>query len=75
MCTALKIATIFRMAVKKKRGRPPIDNPATEKLSNVRVTPEQLEVFKAAAATHDEPLAAWVKRNLLSIAKKDLKSS
>jgi len=61
------------MSTKKKRGRPPTDNPATEKLSNVRVTPDQLTTYNEAAATHGESMAAWVKRNLDRIAKRDLK--
>jgi len=60
------------MNTKKKRGRPPTDNPATEKLSNVRVTPEQLVTYSEAADTHGETMAAWVKRNLDRIAKWDL---
>jgi len=63
------------MSLKKKRGRPPTDNPATEKLSNVRVTLEQLNKYSAAASKRDEPMAAWVKRNLDKAAELDLASN
>lgn len=61
------------MDKKKRRGRPSTPNPATEKLSNVRVTPEQVENYSNAAETHGESMAAWVKRNLDRAAARDLK--
>ncbi|MGQ7844875.1 hypothetical protein ACUNV4_10380 [Granulosicoccus sp. 3-233] len=57
---------------KKKRGRPPTANPATEKLPNVRVTPDQLQSYVAASKVRGESLSAWVKRNLDRVAKRDL---
>ena len=58
---------------KKKRGRPPVDNPATETLPTVRITVEQLDSYRDSAAAKDEPLSKWVRRNLDKAAKRELR--
>lgn len=57
---------------KKKRGRPPIDNPATETLPTVRITADQLKSYRDAASSREESIAAWVRRNLDRATKRDL---
>ena len=52
------------MAAKKKRGRPPSDNPATEQLGMIRITPEQRDAYQEAADNEGKPLATWVKKTL-----------
>lgn len=52
-------------------GRPPVENPATEKLPNIRVTPEQLQSYRDAATSKDETLSDWVRRHLNRAAKRD----
>lgn len=54
---------------KKQRGRPPIKNPASERLPSVRVTPDQLKAYIGAAKSTGKPLAAWVKESLDKCAK------
>lgn len=59
---------------KKKRGRPPVTNPANERLPSVRVTPEQLQSYSDAAGARKLSLAGWIKHHLDRAAKRDLKS-
>ena len=62
------------MTEKPKRGRPPLgDKAANKNLGQVRVTEDQIESYGEAAKVKGESLAAWVKRNLDRIAKRDLK--
>ena len=62
------------MTEKPKRGRPPLgDKAASKNLGQVRVTEDQIESYGEAAKLKGESLAAWVKRNLDRIAKRDLK--
>jgi len=58
---------------KKTRGRPLADNPASETIPRVRVTPEQLQSYKAAALNRAESLSDWVRRHLDKAAKRDTK--
>ena len=51
-------------ASQKKMGRPPTENPASEKLPMVRVTPAQLSRYKAAAAQVGQSFSAWVRNAL-----------
>jgi predicted HicB family RNase H-like nuclease len=48
---------------KKPRGRPPIEQPATEYLQ-VRLTPEDKGRYSRAAQKAGDTLSAWVKRVL-----------
>jgi len=51
----------------KQRGRPKgskISNPASKTLSNVRVTEDQLEAYKAAAKHSGMTFSAWVRQHL-----------
>lgn len=52
------------MNEKRSRGRPPIQNPATERLPMVRVTPEQRQSYQKAAESEGMPMAGWIKREL-----------
>jgi len=45
----------------KQMGRPKSENPATEKLPMVRVTPEQLNAYKEAAEKSNITFSAWVR--------------
>jgi len=45
-----------------KRGRPPKADSSSEVLPPVRVTPEQKEIYKAAAKSEGLSLSAWLKR-------------
>ena len=58
---------------KKPRGRPPIENPATETIPRVRVTPEQLQSYRDAADSKAESFSEWLRRNLDKAVKRDLK--
>ena len=58
---------------KRKRGRPPVENPASETLPRVRVTPDQLAAYNNAARERDDSLSGWIKSNLDRAAKRDLK--
>ncbi|MEE8059445.1 MAG: hypothetical protein V3T17_16655 [Pseudomonadales bacterium] len=52
---------------KKKRGRPAgyrSDNPSSERLPTVRVTPEQLESYKNTAKSLNKTFSGWVKDTL-----------
>jgi hypothetical protein len=49
---------------KKRRGRPPIDNPATSRLPVVQVTPDQLVKFRAAAENNEQSFSQWVRDSL-----------
>ena len=42
-------------------GRPPIENPATEKLPMVRVTPEKLQGYKDKAKQEEKSFSEWVR--------------
>ena len=57
----------------RKPGRPKSDNPATEKLPMIRVTPDQLENYKAAAEHEEKAFSAWVRDKLDRAAKRILK--
>jgi hypothetical protein len=55
-------------------GRPPGSDPARSELLRVRVEPEQLERWRAAAeAEYGEstPLAVWVRRSLDEASRRD----
>jgi len=58
--------------LKKKRGRPPLDNPANTKLPTVRLEEEQLAQYRTAALKKDETLSAWVRRHLDRASKREL---
>jgi hypothetical protein len=45
---------------KRGPGRPPIDDPATERLE-FRLTPEALERYERAAKRAGKALSAWIK--------------
>jgi predicted HicB family RNase H-like nuclease len=60
---------------KKRMGRPPVDNPASEVLGTVRLTPEQKAAYVDAAEAEDMKLAAWVKRTLDRAAARVLNKS
>ncbi len=52
---------------KKQRGRPrgsTINNPADHRLPHIRVTKEQLDKYRDAAASNNKTLSAWVKDTL-----------
>jgi len=49
---------------KKRMGRPPVENPATEVLGTVRVTPDQRAAYSRAAELEGVKLAAWIKATL-----------
>lgn len=49
---------------KKRMGRPPAENPATDLLGTVRVTPEQKATYREAADAEGLKLAAWIKATL-----------
>ena len=52
---------------KRKRGRPKgavSNNPATERLPHIRVTPEQISSYKSEAEKRNSSLSAWVKQVL-----------
>lgn len=59
----------------KRRGRPSVENPATERLPMIRLTPEQLKAYKQVAELEGLSFAAWAKTNLDRIAKRKLKNS
>ena len=61
------------MSKKRKPGRPKTDNPASEKLPMIRVTPEQLDNYKAAAEHEELPFSVWVREKLDRAAKRILK--
>jgi len=44
-----------------KAGRPKSENPASERLPVVRVTPEQLKTYKETAEKSDITFSAWVR--------------
>ena len=48
---------------KRPRGRPPIDNPETERFE-IRLTPERKARYERAAAKLKLALSAWAKRVL-----------
>lgn len=57
---------------KKKPGRPAgyrAKNPASERLPSIRVTPEQLDSYKAKADTEEKSLSGWIKTTLDKAAK------
>lgn len=54
----------------KKRGRPPIDNPASNTLGRVRVSDEQLEAYRQAGAVKGKSLSEWVRDTLDAAAKR-----
>lgn len=54
----------------KKRGRPAVDNPATNTLSRVRVTDEQIEAYKRAGDCRGKTLSQWVRDTLDAAAKR-----
>ena len=61
------------MTTKKKRmGRPPLENPASAILPHIRVRPEELEGYRAAAGKKEMKLSAWV-RSVLGRAAKRVK--
>ncbi len=43
-----------------KQGRPPIDNPQTERV-HLRCTPDEKRAWSVAAAAHGLPLGAWLR--------------
>lgn len=45
---------------KRPRGRPPIENPETERYE-LRLAPDRLERYGAAAKRAGKTLAAWMK--------------
>jgi len=58
---------------KKKRGRPvgaKAENPASEKLPMVRVTPEQLKAYRQASEHSQQSFSAWVRNTLDKEAQK-----
>jgi predicted HicB family RNase H-like nuclease len=55
----------------KRMGRPPVENPATERLPMVRVTPEKLKAYKEAAEKEEISFSAWVRKSLDSAIKKN----
>ena len=55
---------------KKKMGRPPVANPATEKLPNIRLKPEQLQSYRDASDVNDQSLSDWVRTTLDKAAKR-----
>jgi predicted HicB family RNase H-like nuclease len=48
---------------KRPRGRPPIENPESERFE-IRVTPERKARYERAAARKKETLSAWAKKVL-----------
>jgi predicted HicB family RNase H-like nuclease len=44
-----------------KRGRPPIENPETERFE-IRLTPERKSRYEKAAAKAKTPLGTWAKK-------------
>ena len=50
--------------IKRPRGRPKIDNPASEKLPMIRVTKEQLDNYKNAAEEKQLSFSEWVRKAL-----------
>jgi len=58
---------------KKSRGRPLSDNPASERLPVVRITPDQLENYKEAAEQEEMAFSSWVRDKLDRAAKRILK--
>ena len=48
---------------KRPRGRPPIENPETERFA-IRVTPERKERYERAAAKAKATVSAWAKKVL-----------
>lgn len=53
-----------KVEVKRKPGRPTIANPASVTIPRVRVTPDQLESYKAAAEKSGKTFSAWVRGTL-----------
>lgn len=45
----------------KKMGRPPVENPATERLPMVRVTPEKLQSYREKAKQEGKSFSEWVR--------------
>ena len=58
------------MDKKAKRGRPSVENGATERLPSVRVTSDQLTAYKQAAELEAMPVASWVKSQLDAASKR-----
>lgn len=54
---------------KRPRGRPSVENPASETLPRVRVTPDQLERYHKAAKKKDVTFSRWIKDTLDKAAK------
>lgn len=48
------------MGTKRPRGRPPVENPETARYE-LRLSPERLERYTAAAERAGKKLAAWIK--------------
>jgi uncharacterized protein (DUF1778 family) len=47
-------------APKRGRGRPPIDEPETERLE-LRLKPARKAAYEAAAARKEQPVSTWAK--------------
>ncbi len=60
-------ASILIMEVNKppkKRGRPPVENPASKRLPVVQVTQEQLSNYREAAELSKQKFSQWVRKSL-----------
>lgn len=53
-----------------RRGRPPIDNPATKRLS-VRVTPDQHAHYASAAEAAGLTITGWIEKLLDRASKRE----
>lgn len=51
------------MEAKRPRGRPPVDQPADDRI-DMRVTPQDKERYFRAAQKAGETLSAWIKKVL-----------
>ena len=58
---------------KRPRGRPKLDNPASENLSRVRITPKDLATFKRAAKKSKMNFSEWVRETLKKACKVNTK--
>lgn len=55
---------------KKKLGPPFSENPASKVIPPIRVRPEELETYRAAAKKKGQTLSAWVRETLGKAVKK-----
>jgi hypothetical protein len=59
-----------KTSLKKRMGRPPVDNPRDKRLPVVQITEDQLIIYKAASERTGQTFSAWVRSALDKAAKR-----